>query len=521
MGATGDRLYGFVDKALSFIENIPGVRRENIIMSVGARGSLEPYIPDSIEFYPHQIEGIRRMARMKSVLLADDMGLGKSLQSLTVFAIDVYMKFANSAIIVCPATLKGNWMQEISDFTTFKAVELGKGMRKDGKGSKNLSAAERSKQIEEFRNIEEPKILIVNYEQVVSHVKELNSLAFDLSIFDESHYLKNHKSKRTKASMSLYTPRSILISGSPMLNKPDDLWTTFYRINPDEYPSYWAFRQRYCVFGGYENREIVGIQNEKELTSRLQSVMIRRLKTEVLTLPKPYFLRRLVDLSPLQQKMYNEIVTEMRMTLPDDEDNPVDIENALTKFLRLKQICGTTATVIDKDESSKLDLAVEDAKEFASGGNKVVVFTQFRGVLESYKNRINAEIPGVPVFTLHGDVKIGDRQDMVRNWTNTKGPAFIICMLQVAGVGLNMTAAKHMQFLDKLFSPKMNQQAVDRIHRIGQSETQAVQIFEYIARDTIEKRVEDILRSKSKIFDEIIEVDDWKKKLVKEVLGGR
>ena len=723
-------------------------------MSLDKRGSLAPYIKDDVEFYDHQIEGVRKLARMRSFLLADEMGLGKSLQALTVFGIDVFLNRADAAIVVCPATLKGNWVEEIERFTSFRYVELGKGYNKSG-GPRTLGPAERGKQLEEFRNIKEAKVLVVNYEQVVSHLKELKSMNFDIAIFDEAHYLKNPRARRTKACIDLYTPRSFMLTGSPMLNRVDELWTTLYRIDPSQYPSYWSFRARYCntpdapiwmsdgtfkpigeiqvgdkvmgwtgddssdrrrlvestvevvnrriapevieatmesgskvkctpdhlwlagthnknyqwinihpesqyrkgilskvtnplpamtedqklaaayiagiydgegtqnfiaqsmshntaiytrimdslrileipftiekmgirmrggrdttnkminwikpvkidwwlqkrlvtqlnrtsdkviscnnlgsgevvsmqtstgnyvawgyaskncVFGGFKNKEIVGVQNEAELTNRLQSVMVRRLKADVLKLKKPYFIKRFVELSALQQKMYDEIVNEMRLTLPHDVSNPMDIENGLTKLLRLKQICGTTATLVEKDESLKLDLAIEDATEIMEDGNKIIVFTQFRGVLSAYSRRIRAAHPDIPVYELHGDVPINARQDVVRSWSNEKGASVIICMIQVAGIGLNMTAARHLQFLDKLFVPKLNQQAVDRAHRIGQSETQTVQVFEYIARDTVEKRIEDILKTKTKLFDDVVETSSWKRMLIEAVL---
>lgn len=485
-------------------------------MTDTTRGSLEPYIKDEIVFYPHQVEGIRKLARMRSFLLADDMGLGKSLQALTVFGIDVYMGRAKSAIVVCPVTLKGNWMDEIEAFTRFESLELGKGYRKDGT-PRALSKAERSEQLKAFAKIKKPKILVVNYEQVVSHLNELQKLKIDVAIFDEAHYLKNPRSKRTKASMNLVTPRSFLLTGSPLLNKVDELWSLLYRIDPTAFPNYWSFRQRYCVMGGFRNKEIVGVQNEQELTMRLQSVMLRRLKKDVLNLKEPHVIPRRVDLSSKQRQLYNEVLHEMKLTLPGDP-NPMDIENGMTKFLRLKQICGTTATLLgpDEDHSYKLDLVVEDGMEILEGGNKIIVFTQFRDVQEAYRRRM--EKTGYHVYELNGDVPQGERQDIVRRWSNHDGPAVISCMIQVAGIGLNMTAARHIQFIDKLFVPGLNKQAVDRAHRIGQDETQPVEVLEYITRDTVENRVEHILRTKSKLIDDVVETNNFKRMLYEEVM---
>lgn len=472
--------------------------------AVATRKSLAPYIKDEIEYYQHQVDGIRTLARRRSFILGDDMGLGKSLQALTIFGIDVYRGWADTCLIVCPATLKGNWADEIEKFTTFKYMIL------EG------TPMQRQKLLLQFHEMEGPKILIVNYEQVTAHEKTLDAFMFDVAIFDEAHYLKNPKAKRTKSCLAMYSRRSFLLTGTPMLNHVNELWALLHRVSPGDYPKYWSFLQRYAVFGGYKDKQIVGVKNEKELTERLQAVMLRRLKSEVLNLPDVQYIERRVNLLPEQRKLYDEVLNELKLERIDS-DKPDDIENALTKFLRLKQICGTTFSFSGKDISAKLDLAVEDAIELLENGHRVIVFTQFRDVQACYAERIAAY--GCPVYQLHGHIPMNQRQNVVKEWSATDAPGVIVCMLQVAGVGLNMVAAQHIQFLDKLFVPGLNKQAVDRAHRIGQTTTQPVQVFEYLCRNTIESRVNTILRTKSKLFGEIVETDpDWKRKLYKALL---
>lgn len=469
------------------------------------RGTLEPYIKDEVEYYPHQIEGIRHLARRKSFLLADDMGLGKSLQALTVFAIDVYRGWVSTCLVVCPVTLKGNWADEIEKFTRMPSVTL------EG------DEVERNKQILQFMAIQGPKILIVNYEQVIAHRAALDALNFDVAIFDEAHFLKNPTAKRTEACLDVYSRRSFMLTGTPMLNHVNELWCILHRIDPRRFGNYYSFVNRYCVFGGYKGKQIIGVKNEAELTEILNSYMLRRLKKDVLDLPEVQITERRVNLSPEQQVLYDQVVENMKITRFDlGKDD--DIENALTKFLRLKEVCGTTYKFTGTDVSSKLDLAVADDLELLENGNRVVIFTQFRDMQQCYAERLCKEIDA-PIYFLNGDVPKPDRQPTVKEWGMTQEPGVLVCMLQVAGIGLNMTAARHASFLDKLFVPGLNQQAIDRLHRIGASETQPVQVREYIARGTIENRVNQILRVKSKIFGEIVETDpQWKKKLVQALL---
>lgn len=472
-------------------------------MSTATRGSLEPWIKDEIEYYPHQIEGIRTLAKRKSFLLADDMGLGKSIQALTIFAVDVYREWAKTAIIVAPVTLKGNWADEIEKFTGFPYVVL--------EGNPN----QRLRQLMDFAQIEGPKILIVNYEQVAAHLDFLDKMEFDVAIFDEAHYLKNPKAKRTKACLDLYSRRSFLLTGTPMLNHVNELWPLLHRIDPKAWPKYWSFVSRYCAFGGFKGKQIIGAKNEAELTERVQGVMLRRLKSEVLDLPDVQIIERRVDLLPEQRKLYDEVVNELRLPRVG-EATPDDIENALVKFLRLKQICGTTLPFTGEDISAKLNLAEEDDLEILDNGHRIVVWTQFREVQAAYVSRMKEY--DIPIFQLHGDVPKPDRQPLVKEWGLTKAPGLLVCMIQVAGVGLNMTSSRHGSFLDELFVPGLNQQAIDRQHRIGADETQPVQIRKYICRNTIENRVQQILRTKSKLFGEIIETDpDWKRKLYEAI----
>jgi SNF2 family DNA or RNA helicase len=144
------------------------------------------------------------------------------------------------------------------------------------------------------------------------------------------------------------------------------------------------------------------------------------------------------------------------------------------------------------------------------------VFTQFKDVQAAYRLRLNKAAPGIPLFELSGAVPANERQGVVNAWKNVAGPAVICCMLQVAGVGLNMTAARHGSFLDELFVPGLNQQAIDRLNRIGASTTQAIQIRKYIARNTIDSRIQAILGGKTKLTKTLIETDpDWKRKVLK------
>lgn len=482
-------------------------------MSLHNRGSLEPWIKDDVEFYQHQVEGVKWGKSMKSGLLADDMGLGKSLQTLAIFGMMMwtwkrkYQK-SGSLLVVVPVNLKDNWEAEVIKFTGLNYVKL------EGTPAKRL------KLLAEFEALPKPKVLIVNYEQVEPHVPQLNKFAFDMIAADEAHALKNPTSKRTKAFSKLRAGRKFFLTGTPLLNNVHELWFMLDQISPQQWGNYWQFQQRYCVMGGFKNKQIVGTKNVKELTRKLNQIMLRRLKEDVLDLPPVVYTERLVHLTPLQKKMYNTLVDEDKLDT-GSIDGPTKVQHDMTKFLRLTQICGTTAVLHESgvDESGKLDRAMEDAIEIVSSGNKLIVFSQSRGVLDAYHKRLDAEFGDkkkypvdkfgtIPIFEINGDMPQKIRQPMITIWSEHEGPSIVLGIIKVIGVGLNMTAARYGQFLDKEFTPALNQQAVDRMNRIGADLVHSVNILEYRTLNTVEYRVKIINKTKKKTNSIVIENDD-------------
>jgi SNF2 family DNA or RNA helicase len=465
------------------------------------RKSLEPWIKDSVVYYPHQIEGIRDLyQRRHNFILGDDMGLGKSLQAMTIFAMIVKTKGISKGIVICPPSLKGNWSDEFDKFSGFDHIIV------------TGTPKQREKQILAYRDeMKGPRFLIVNYEQVVSHLDLLNTIGLDVAILDEAHLIKGYKSKRTKAIHSLRVANSFLLTGTPMLNRVNELWPLLHQCNPRQFPSNYKFTQRFCVFGGYGGHEIVGIKNETELRSILNKYMLRRMKDNVLDLPPLQVIERRVDLLPEQLKLYKEADEELRVILNGEVK---DIENPLVKATRLKQICATTLDFTGEDHSAKLDVALEDTKQIVESGHKQVVFTQFRSVITAYGARMRGE--KIPVYELTGSTPIDQRREVVRLWEEDPQPGVLLCMIQIAGVGLNMTAANHCAFIDKLFVPGLNQQGVDRLRRIG-AKGESIQVTEYICRKTYENRINHILAFKTELNDQVIgdgDDTDFKKKII-------
>lgn len=464
---------------------------------------------DDFEYMPHQLDGIRWMARNGSCILADDMGLGKTLEALTVAAIDYQNGHAKRFLVIAPGTLKANWEVDIEKFTRFTSMILAG------------TPKQREKQLAKFAE-SDTQFLITNYEQIEKHVDELNAIGFDNLMIDEAHNLRNRTAKRTKAVKKLmFSHRVIPMTGSPLLNNVEELWTLLNMVRPADFPKYWPYRNRYVVFGGFEGRQVVGVKNEAELHTLLSNVMLRREKADVIDLPEKLYTQVWVDLLPVQRKLYDEALRDEQITIPGDP-NPMQIENVLTRFLHLKKIIGSAATIDGyEDESAKLDAFVERTKQTIEAGHPVVVFTQFRLILALAAKRLRDA--GIPVHEMHGDVLQGDRVPLVEQWSQEAKagkPGVMLSMFQVGGVGLNMTASSYIFLIDRLYVPKLNEQAVDRCHRIGVDKTRPVEIVEFLARKTLDARITAILTRKSAVFETVVNGTEWKREFVRAVLAG-
>lgn len=468
------------------------------------RKSLDK-IRDETDYYQHQVDAVRWGVRKPSFLLADEMGLGKSLSAATVAAVDFERGSAKNVLVVVPAFLRYNWEEELERHTRYKVMVL------------TGTPLYRRAAIENFSS-SGYDIMVVSYETLVNDKEWFDMMTWDIVVVDEAHYIKNPSSKRSKAVRMLRRHRGFLLTGSPMLNRPDELWALLNFLDPHRFKNRYQFRNRFCVMGGFKMKEIVGVKNKGELRGIMDEYMLRRLKKDCLDLPDKQVIRTKVDLHPDQKKIYDKMEHELLLEIPAEPD-PLEAENILVKMLRLKQICGTPAVFGLPDDSYKLDRVIEMCQEFTQEDpddrTPVVVWTQFRGVMDVAAKRLARA--GIPTWQLHGDVKQQDRMTRIHEWAASKGtnqPGVLLIMLQM-GMGLNLTAANKAIFIDSLYVPKMNEQAEDRIHRIGASTTQPVQIYYLITRGTVEERIEQILRSKRKLFNELIETDPkWKAALI-------
>lgn len=421
------------------------------------------------------MEGAKAIRKFRGrALLADEMGLGKTIQSL-------YWSFktkkARPIIVVCPSSLKINWQRE---------AERHVGM---------MSEILESRKPPTRKPLQRHPILIINYDILSYWVDWLRDLDPSVIIFDEVHYIKNRSSGRCKASKKLAKgiKHVIGISGTPLTNRPSELWAILNIIRPDLYKSFWSFAQAYCKPTkrpwGWEYK---GASNLPKLHEELcDNLMIRRLKVDVLEdLPEKQ--RHIVPVELKRLKEYREAATNFIDWLSKKDISKAKSAARAEALVKLGYLKRLSAEL-------KLEYTVAWIDAFLEQSDgKLVVFAKHKSILKPLFERYRKQ-----AVLIDGSVKGTKRQDAVDQFQRNKKVRIFFGNLQAAGVGLTLTKAHTFLFAELDWVPADHLQAEDRIHRIGQSKL--VSIYYLIALKTIEEDLADIIVNKQSISNAVLD----------------
>lgn len=430
--------------------------------------------------YPHQVEGIAFLLGRRRALLADDMGLGKTRQSVLAM---VEAEPEGPYLVICPASVKRNWAREIQIVLpkTEPAIV----------GPRPLPSIG-------FRDW-----VIINYEILGKHLKGL--LAFDWAgvVFDEAHYLKNHQSQRSRNAAKLVKaiqrePIVHALTGTPMTNRPRDLFPLLQLVNHPLGKSFLSFAKRYCAaYQGEYGLVADGASNIEELTVQLHGVMLRRTKNEVLDLPPKVRTWLDVELHPYAIQHFNNAVREFltKFDAPEAIDAPADE----TGNSERRHAVGRLTTARRKLAFAKCRHTIKFVENALEQGEKVILFTSFLNTMERFHKHFGNR---VSVF-VSGEVPAEERQNRVDQFQNDEEVKLFIANMHVAGVGLNLTAARQVVFNDLDWVPANHWQAEDRAYRIGQTGT--VNVTYMIARGTVDGFVKTVLETKAALMDALVE----------------
>ena len=418
-----------------------------------------------------------------NAMIADQPGLGKTCQSLAYLALHTDIR---PAVVVCPASLKLNWEREaemwLETSDVIEVIKNGKPYPLNG----------------------DIGIIIINYDVLKKWLPELKAIKPQILIYDESHYIKSPKSARSKAAAQLAksVPHKILLTGTPVLGHPAELWNQLCTIDPNRYnsKSFFSWHRRYCdakqlTFFRWDAKKHIrvkqsvwdfsGASNLKELAESLKGIMIRRTKEEVLPeLPEKRRQTLLVSID--NRRDYNHAEKDFLSWIKEQKGN--DAAKRASSVEQLSMVEALRQIAIQ----GKMKQAIEWISDFLETGEKLVVFATHRATIDT----LMTEFSKVAV-RLDGGMCAEEKQLSVDRFQEDDEIRLFVGNVKAAGVGIPLFAASNVLFLELDWTPTMHEQCEDRLHRIGQKK--AVNCYYMFASDTIDEKMMDMLEAKGGI----------------------
>jgi non-specific serine/threonine protein kinase len=441
---------------------------------------------------PYQVAGYQWLNYLKEIkwggILADDMGLGKTVQALSYM--DHYKKENGrlKALVVCPTTLIYNWENEIKKFTPSLTYRIHHG------GTRTRSKEE----------LMDHDVTITTYGTLRSDIKLLVSIEFDYVTLDESQAIKNPASKVTKAAGLLNAKNRLCMSGTPLQNNTFDVFAQMNFLNPGMLGTMEFFRQEFAV-----PIDKFGEQDRKEhLKKILYPFILRRTKEQVAKdLPEKQEMILWCEMEDEQRKIYDAYRNDFRDKILGTIQEQGIQKSQLTilqGLMKLRQICDSPAILNEEEKFENHSIKLDElAREIVEniGDHKALVFSQFLGMLALIRGKM--EELGIKYEYFDGSTSAPDREKAIQSFQNNEEVRVFLISLKAGGVGLNLTAADYVYIVDPWWNPAVEQQAIDRTHRIGQ--TKNIFAYRMICKDTIE--------------DKILQLQDKKRALAKDIIS--
>jgi len=435
-------------------------------------------------------------------ILADEMGLGKTVQTLVTLLDTHSFGDTRASLIVCPPSVLSAWSDDMRRFTSIV----------DFRTAQYLGS-NRARLLDSLNQYD---AILTTYTIVAKDIEALSKVAWEYVILDEAQKIKNDDTATAKACKRLVAKHKLALTGTPVENRLSDLWSIYDFLMPSYLGKYAHFRDRYEIpIMKHSNRKAT-----EELKKRINPFKLRRLKSQVAKeLPEKILMERYCELTPEQVQLYKRYAQAERDKISNMPDTKIRIDTSiLTAILRLKQICCHPALVTgDKEQiygrSGKLQAFMEILDELVENGEKALVFSQFTEMLQILKRVLSER--KLPHFYLDGATPLGARAQMKEDFQRGAVPFFLIS-LRAGGLGMTLTEANCVVHYDRWWNPAVEDQATDRVHRIGQAKS--VKVFRIHTTGTIDERIGELLVKKKDLFDTVIEVDDLKKEISKEEL---
>lgn len=463
-------------------------------------------IPQNFSFktspFKHQVEGFEYGLSHNNWLLGDEQGLGKTKQVIDIAVAKKLALGYKHCLIVCGVNgLKWNWVEEIKTHSNEQAYILGQRQRA-GKTVIGSTSDKLNDIMNLFRaNDNTPYFIITNVEslrneQIVTKLKLLcQKKIINIVAADEVHKMKNPASQQGKGFLQIQPECKIAMTGTPLMNNPFDLYIILKWLGYEKH-TFNAFKHHYATYGGYGGYEVIGYRYLDELQHKLDSIMLRRLKNDVLDLPEKTHIAEYVEMTPKQAQIYKEISSEIRMNI----DQIKMANNPLAELIRMRQATGYTGILSSKVcESAKLDRMEELVSDAIENNKQVVIFSNWTQMTDVVYDRLCGKYP---LAVITGQTKDAERQQMVEKFQSGKAKV-IIGTIGAMGTGITLTAGTVEIFLDEPWNRANKEQAEDRCHRVGTK--QNVTIYTILCKDTIDERINELVEKKGKMADALVD----------------
>lgn len=495
-GATPDPEWSEVAAGPWLAETLRGLR------SPAGLAQIDPGAALHATLRPYQQAGVRWLYLLHRLglgaCLADDMGMGKTIQVLSLLLVlkressRERRDLENSAasILVAPASLLANWAAEAERFAPTLEVFIA---HPSSAGASDLKAMT----AERLANVD---LVITSYGALLRY-GWLTSTRWQVAIIDEAQAIKNPGAKQTRAVKNLIARTRIALTGTPVENRLSDLWSIFDFTHPGLLGSGQAF--------GKYVRRLAESNSHAPLRELVRPYILRRLKTDksvIADLPDKTEMKAFCHLKASQAALYSQAVEELAAAL-DTADGMKRKGVVLAFLMRFKQICNHPSQWLGNGawaeaDSGKFARLRELAEVIAAKQEKVLVFTQFREATQPIAAFLGG-VFGREGLVLHGGTAVGKRKELVRRFQEDELIPFFVLSLKAGGAGLNLTAASHVIHFDRWWNPAVENQATDRAFRIGQSRN--VLVHKFVCRGTVEDKIDRLIESKQLLVKDVLE----------------
>ena len=478
---------------------------------------LLPY-PVKANLYKHQIRGANMALRAFGALDAKtpgggfgelfEMGCGKTLTTIAVAGALYNLGKIDRVLVVAPTSVCSVWPHDLNQFATFPweaRVLLG-------------DKKKRLKALNELENwpFKALRIAVINYESTHREgiFEALAAYKPDLIVCDESQRIKNPSAAQSKALHKLgdAAPFRMILSGTPVQNNAVDLYSQYRFLDPAVYgANFYAFKNRYCIMGGYGQHQIVGYRNMGELVEKEHSVAYRVTKEECLDLPQQTFINRYVQFTDAEQAIYEQLRKSSFLELETGEN--VTATTILTLYLRLMQLTGGFLTADESTRpkqvnTAKLDALADIVDDYVvDAGKKLVIFARFRAEIAAIENLLR--LRKIQYGSIYGDVPMEERGKIVEDFQTNPDTKVFVAQIQTAGLGITLHAASTAVFYSYDYNYANYAQALARIHRIGQR--LPVTYIHLVVDGSIDEKILAALENKEDMAKTV--VDSWREVL--------